>query len=151
MQQQALEGMAAGEQRVEGALRDRDIGKGQLLEERPVECRLGIREDAFPKAGDVKGGGEAERRCRQRHRLSDKAPEAVVEDEVLVEEEDVELLEVVEGGGPEPAVEGHGDAGVVAAEAAVPVPVPDVEAAARARVHGERGKCRGHGLAAGAR
>jgi hypothetical protein len=90
-----------------------------------------------PKLATRRVEGEAERRCRQRHRLSDQALEAVVEDEVLVEEEDVELPEVVEGGGPEPAVEGHGDAGVVAAEAVVPVPVPDVEAAAGARVHGE--------------
>ena len=77
-----------------GGLRDCDVGKGQLLEKRPVEQSAGgggIREGAGVEAGVDKGGGEAKHRCRrQRQQWSPPAKMALVE-------EDLELLEAVEG------------------------------------------------------
>lgn len=128
-QHQALQDRTAGKQGIQGALRDTDIQKAQLLEKRKAE-RAGagaggvpvVRETAAAEAGDAKGGPEAGDQCRQRlHR----SPGAQVEVEL-------ELPEVMEGGGPEPAVQRRGGVRV-----AFEVAPGDGEAAAGAGVRGE--------------
>ena len=59
--QQALQDRAAGEQRVEGAPRDPDVQKAELLEERQMERAGGVpvREAAAAEAGSAEGGREA--------------------------------------------------------------------------------------------
>jgi hypothetical protein len=91
-----------------------------------------IREDASFEAGDGESGAEAEHRWRERQRSTPRA-------KAVEFEEYIELPEAVDGGGPEPAVEGRGGStGVFGDDAVTAEPsVADVEAAAGSRVRGE--------------
>lgn len=104
-------------------LRDGDDGEGQLLEKRVVVVvvvPVREEEDATAEAGDDEGGGEAMCRWRQMQREEPPA-------QLFFVEVELELLEAVEGGGLEPAVQERGGGVAVAAG----------EAAAGARVRGE--------------
>lgn len=96
---------------------------------RQLELERAVRESAAAEAGHAEGRREAARRRGQRRPLdlvppTRRGPAAV---------EDLELLEVVEGGGSEPAVECRRGGVVVVGE----VVDGEGEVAAGARVRGE--------------
>lgn len=96
VQQQALEDRAASEQAVEGVFPHGNGSHGELLKAREVKRRWRAvhKEPAIAEAGRAQGRREAEN--GQRHRS------------IVPREPEVDLLEISESGGPEPAV-GVGD------------------------------------------
>jgi len=109
---QAVESKAAGEHGVQGLLGDGDQAEREVPE--PGEVGLAgsrVGELAEAEMRDAEGGREAQR--GRRHRRRGRRREAVG---------DVELLEAVEGRGPEPAVEA-GEREVGDGEAAGRAPV----------------------------
>lgn len=107
---------------MEGRLRDSDTTELELLQPREMKCggNFNLVEITAAESGDAQRGREAEHGRRQR------PPRIVAQVEI-------ELLEAIEGGGPEPAVELGAE---VTAEADA-VAVTEGEAASGAGVHGE--------------
>ena len=118
--------MAGRDNAVEGVRRDGNSPKGETLEEGETESRRGrdlVRKSPVPKLGGDEGGREAEERG---------GGQRVAWIPVVVA--DVEILEVCEGWGVEPAVELGVAVGVVAEADG-----GEVEAAGGAGVDGEDG------------
>jgi hypothetical protein len=123
----ALKHNAASEQALNGCLRDGDIIELELLQTREKKGRgsINLGETATANSGNAQCGCEAERGRRQRARWPG-AP-------TLTGENELELLEAIKGGRPEPTVE-HG---IEAAEVADAVNIAEGETASRTRVCGE--------------